>query len=134
VIRVQRKRFTIQADDEQRHGVCPHADVDDEDGCGGGRRDNLVQRAREASTRTSLVSFVVLLVHRSHACTIFLGLFLCVCSPVPTTHLSFILSPLSLVTLFVQQSLASSLMEDMRALRLGHYQARVCRPTTRLCV
>jgi hypothetical protein len=53
VIRVQRKRFTIQADDEQGQGVCPHADdVDDEDGCGGGRRANLVQSAREASTRT----------------------------------------------------------------------------------
>jgi hypothetical protein len=72
--------------------VCPHADVDDEDGCGDGRRDNLVQRAREASTRTSLVSFVVLLVAwytgRMHAR---FSLDLCVCA-VPTTNLPHLIS------------------------------------------
>ena len=74
-----------------RDKACVHMQtLDDEDGCGGGRRDNLVHRAREASTRTSLVSFGSL-VHRSHACTIFLGL-LCVCCPDHESQLPHLIS------------------------------------------
>jgi len=97
----------------------------------GARTIDLVQSVREASTRTSLLSFVVPRVHRSHACTISLGL-LCLCRPdhesLPHLLISFVLGHS-----FMQQPLASSLMEDMHACCLLGSLSGVCPPHESMC-